>query len=680
MKKKRIHRILIIVLITLFYGNTLTLNYALDDRMVILESKYTIAGGWNAVKSIFTQDTFSGYFGNERTTVAGGRYRPMSQLSFMIECQLFGKKIKEQIGDVDDYYNLHNAENTKYFEHTLLPVVSHFMNVLYFILLCLLIYEVLSRIFQQYEGAKWIESLPFLTVVLFALHPIHTEVVANIKGRDEIFAMLGATGSLIFALCYVDKRKIGFLLLSFISFLFGIFSKENAVTYLAIIPLTLFFYDINHKKKQDYIVTLLPVLLATIFFVWVRSGVLGGLMPKDETFNVLNNPFIHSTRMQEIATVLLTWGIYFKLLLFPHPLTHDYYPNEIEIVNFSNLWVWLVLVGCAVMVCYALKKLKARSVISYAVLFFFITFSITSNLLFNIGTFMNERFVFIPSLGFALACAYGLYVMMRTKKEKLWKPAVALLVIVSSLYGGKTFARNFAWKDDATLFLTDVKTSSNSIKCNISAGGTMLQIWKKSHKERDKIAAYNYLENALRLDKHAINAHLLLGELLFLDGNVDGAYQAYKNATIIDPNYPLAIDNLKKMALAKEEVKLKSITELLEAAMAEQNEGKVMQALAEIDRYIQENPESLVAKNIKGNILGRGLGRLDDSIKMYEEVLAKDATFVSAWENMGIAYAIKKDFDKAETFFMKALELSPENENIKHNIRSMQQEKDHARR
>ena len=84
MKKKHLHQLIIIILIAICYGNTLTLKYALDDRMMILESKHTIDGGWKSVKSILTEDTFSGYFGNDKSIVAGGRYRPVSHLSFMI--------------------------------------------------------------------------------------------------------------------------------------------------------------------------------------------------------------------------------------------------------------------------------------------------------------------------------------------------------------------------------------------------------------------------------------------------------------------------------------------------------------------------------------------------------------------------------------------------------------------
>ena len=70
MKHKRVHQIIILTLIAIFYCNTLSLNFALDDRMVIMESQYTIEGGWNSVKSIFTEDTFSGYFCNMPTFVA----------------------------------------------------------------------------------------------------------------------------------------------------------------------------------------------------------------------------------------------------------------------------------------------------------------------------------------------------------------------------------------------------------------------------------------------------------------------------------------------------------------------------------------------------------------------------------------------------------------------------------
>ncbi|MBO6080879.1 MAG: glycosyltransferase family 39 protein, partial [Bacteroidales bacterium] len=381
MKKASLHRIIIAVLAFLVYANTLTLHFALDDRMVILESKYTIKGGWDSVKAIFTEDTFTGYFGSDHAIVAGGRYRPMSQLTYMIECQLFGKDIRERIGDLDDYYNLHNGDHEAYFYDTPLPFVCHLMNLLYFILLCLILYEVLARIFPQYEGTKWYQSLAFIAVLLFAVHPIHTEAVANVKGRDEIFAMLGAVAALWCSLKYVDTRKWYWLVVSLLVFTFGIFSKENAITFLAVVPLALYYLQSENKRPIDYLITLIPILIGSVVFLIVRAKVLGSMMQPDMTSNILNNPYVHSTRAEQIATTLITWGIYLKLLFFPHPLTHDYYPHQIAITDFSNPLVWLILVGCIALVGYAIWKLKKKTVPAFAILFFIITFSITSNLL-----------------------------------------------------------------------------------------------------------------------------------------------------------------------------------------------------------------------------------------------------------------------------------------------------------
>ncbi len=674
MKKHHLHQLIIILLIALCYGNTLTLNFALDDRMVILESKPTIDCDWNGVKSIFTEDTFSGYFGNDDAIVAGGRYRPMSQLTFLIEFKLFGKDIKQRIGDTSDFYNLHDSSHEQYFNDSALPVVCHLFNVVYFMLLCVLIYFTLDKLFRKYNGDKWYQSLAFIATVLFALHPIHTEAVANVKGRDEIFAMLGATAALWCCLKFLDKRQWWYLPLGLLSFAFGLFSKENAITYLAVIPLSIYYYDVPEKRKADYVWTLLPALAASIFFVIVRSRVLGGLMPEESSVNILNNPFLHSTRAQEVATVLVTWGIYLRLLLFPHPLTHDYYPHQIAITDFSNPLVWVILIGCVALVVYTAANLRKRSVIAFGAAFFIITFSITSNLLFNVGTFMNERFVFMPSLGFTLILGYWLYLLAKSDVKAIRTASLFLLAGVSFLYGLKTFTRNFVWKDDFTLFLTDVETSGNSIKCNVSAGGSYLQMWKDDHKERHKNLAYKHLHKALKLDSHALNAYLLLGELEYLNGNIKASFDAYSRALDIEPRNRLAQQNLQKTAMRLEDDEIKPINDLLEAGLRTQDPGKVQEAYSRICQYLEENPESLIAMNIKGNVLGRGFGQLDTSIKIYEEIIGRDSSFASAWENMGIAYAIKRDFPKAEKCLLQALHLSPDGENIKRNLFAMYME------
>ena len=675
MKNNRIHQIIIILLVALCYGNTLTLNYALDDRMVVMESKYTIQGGWEGIKSIFTEDTFNGYFANKEAVVEGGRYRPMSQLSFLIEMEIFGQDIKKKIGNVNDFFNLHNPDHEQFFVDSHLPMISHLFTILYFALLCLVIYKVLSMLFSQYEGKKWFQSLAFIATVLFVVHPIHTEAVANVKGRDEIFAMLGSMLTLWCSLKYVDTRKWWFIVLSFLSFLFGIFSKENTITFLAVLPLTLYFYQNEKKRTADYFVTLLPVIVGSFIFILARANAIGSIMPADQSGIILNNPFINSTKSEEIATVLFTWLIYLRLLFFPHPLTHDYYPCEIEITNFSNPVVWVVIVASVALVVYALLTLKKKKVPSYAILFFIITFSITSNLLFNIGTFMNERFVFIPSLGFTLLIGYGFYLLLQ-KDSKVWQcVSLAVLGVVCLLLGIKTFTRNFVWKDDFTLFLTDVKTSTNSIKCNVSAGGSYLQMYKKSLDTNERNLAYQHLYKAVSLDSTAVNAYLLLGELLFMDERYEESHFYFAEAARYAPGNIIAVENLKKLSLLLEDRELKPISDLLDEALRERSITKLNSAYRQVEDFLAEHPKSLIGRNLKGNMLGRGYGLLDSAIHVYEAVLADDPSFASAYENMGIAYAVKRDFVSAEACLLRAQQLVPDNMNVKNNLYSLYMDK-----
>jgi Flp pilus assembly protein TadD len=94
----------------------------------------------------------------------------------------------------------------------------------------------------------------------------------------------------------------------------------------------------------------------------------------------------------------------------------------------------------------------------------------------------------------------------------------------------------------------------------------------------------------------------------------------------------------------------------------------VDEAWREVNKILEKEPDNIVAKNVKGNVLGRGYGQLDEAIKIFKEIVDEHPDFSSAWENMGIAYALKKDFTNAERCLLKALELSPDNDNIKLNL------------
>ena len=107
----------------------------------------------------------------------------------------------------------------------------------------------------------------------------------------------------------------------------------------------------------------------------------------------------------------------------------------------------------------AILGLKKKSIISFGILYYAITFSIVSNILFPIGTFMSERFMYMPSIGWAIIVAFLIMKLSQLiKKEKYQSLSTALIIILITPFSLLTINRNTAWENDYILFTSDVKT------------------------------------------------------------------------------------------------------------------------------------------------------------------------------------------------------------------------------
>ena len=352
----------------LIYANTITHDYALDDAIVITDNQYT-QDGLAGLKGIFSYDTFYGFFKEEGKSklVAGGRYRPLSLATFAVEISIFGAS----------------------------PFVSHIVNALLFALCGYLVFYVLNEILQQIPNGAIIS---LFTAFIFAAHPIHTEVVANIKGRDEILAFLGSLMALYFAfVAFKSKKSMWHLPGAFCLFL-GLLSKENAITFLAIIPLSIYYFGGKSVTLKNITLNTLPYLLVTMLFLVLRNAVLGSDFGEG-SFELMNNPFLKWQNgvytpfnfAEKAATIAYTLGLYVWLLFFPFNLTHDYYPRHIPIITFDHFGAILSVVLYAIMIFYALKGLKSKNILSFGLSIYLINLSLVSNILFPIGTNMRRE-------------------------------------------------------------------------------------------------------------------------------------------------------------------------------------------------------------------------------------------------------------------------------------------------
>ena len=430
---------LILALVSLgLYAMSIPYEFVLDDQIVISDNDFT-KKGIAGIGDIFGNDSFTGYFGEQKDLVAGARYRPLSLAMFAVEYEIAG----------------------------LNPRIHHIVNLITYAFLILLTFRVLNVLLPRHKPTYWFLGIPFIAALLFAVHPVHTEAVANIKGRDEILAMLGAMGALYAVLRFAYRDSKPWLISSALIFFAGMMAKENTITFLAVMPLSLYFF--TEFKIRRWVLAVTPALIATIAYIAVRVKVIGFLFSENTSTDLLNNPFLEMNGAQKAATIMYTLGEYVRLLIFPHPLTHDYYPYHVPIMEWSDAGTLISLCIYLILGVLALLGLRKKWVLSFGILYFLATLSIVSNVFFPIGTFMNERFAFMPSLAFCFVAAYYGYTG-REKYPKLKWILPGLIALYFIGFTGKSLDRIPAWKDTFSLNQAGIKVSHNSARANCFMG------------------------------------------------------------------------------------------------------------------------------------------------------------------------------------------------------------------
>jgi tetratricopeptide (TPR) repeat protein len=637
------------------YANTLKLDYALDDTLLITGNEFT-KKGLEGIPDILTNDAFTGFFGKQKNLVAGGRYRPLSQIMFAVEYEIFGPN----------------------------PFPGHLFNVLLYVALALFLFHFLRKLLDPSDGPWWF-SIAFVASLFFIAHPLHTEAVANVKGRDEILTMLFVILAWHSSLRYIHRNQTIHLVWSGLFFFLALMSKENSLPFIVVIPLSFYFFRKGVSKKQ-ITMSILPLLITSAGFLALRYNALGFFLGGEKATELLNDPYLNATVAEKLATNLLTWGKYYSLLIFPHPLTHDYYPHFFSLKDFAHPAVLLSVLATLALAGYALAGIKKKHLLSFSILYFFITFSIMSNVAFNIGTFMNERFMFIPLLGYALGLAFLLRRWRETRIAARLPLYIGGLMLLA--YSIKTISRNPVWQDDYTLFTTDVRVSHNSIKCNVSAGGKSLEKYEKT---QDPVLRASLLAQAIPWLEKGVSLHPgylagweQLGKATYYDKDYERAWLCYQNCLQIKPDSESAKENLGLVALMAFQEKdypaaityLKQVRVLMPAeglyaarladAYIEMGEGD--KARLVLEEALAENPKDHLLLGKLGEFWGRYFGRLDRAEHYLLLALEGKPDYASALENLGIVYGMTGRLEQSLEALRKASVIEPENSRILTNI------------
>ncbi|MCW5906390.1 MAG: tetratricopeptide repeat protein [Chitinophagales bacterium] len=331
----------ILLLTVIAYANTLFNDYNLDDELVTRNHRLT-AKGFEAIGDIFKEPYYKDAMGYAY------EYRPIVLLTFAIEHQLFGES----------------------------PFVSHTINLLLYLILLIILYKTLCVLLVNMS-----HYVAFAITLLYALHPIHTEVVASIKCRDELLALLLGLLSLSFTLKFIDTSKWYWVPLSLIMLILGCLSKQSAIPFAVLIPIAL----ILTRNLSIYKLLLVSGLFSTAIY-----PVLNVNRPTDKLFFVLA-------------------AVFFSIFLFLLKNV-NYRQLANQITNLASKKTTDVFTGVITLQS-KIKLLKGHQKFEFKSIVFPLLLAIALTLLFQ----KVSRELMIGSL----ACCYAIAVFFLYKKQSL---------------------------------------------------------------------------------------------------------------------------------------------------------------------------------------------------------------------------------------------------------------------
>ena len=297
--------------------------------------------------------------------------------------------------------------------------------------------------------------------LLFAVHPVHTEAVANVVGMAELLAADLYLLACLLVIRNPGRMPPGPLLGTVLLFVLATLAKESAFTLPgAVLLVDCARRDLRVVHLRQYLAERGPLYgaLATAAGLVCagRAVVLGSVA---DPFPPLGAEVLEDGAVPRVWTVLGTWPVVFRLLFLPLDLSADYAPGVIGLAYGWTLVSVLGLIMGLAALCVAWvtwrtgamepRRLAARSA-GFGILWFVITVLPTSNLPFLTGVLLAERTLYLPSVGF---CAAFAWMLTGLRNENPRIGAAAVLVILAVFFC-RTVDRNPVWRDNAAVFST----------------------------------------------------------------------------------------------------------------------------------------------------------------------------------------------------------------------------------
>ena len=639
-------RLFLIITVLLIYGNSLKFSFTLDDDIFYLKHN-SVQQGVSNIGEFFSKGSMNEYDG----TLGSQPYRPLTLTFFALQKTLFDNS----------------------------PIAAHFLCVLLYILVILVLHKLLTRLLTGLHPYV----IGFICM-LFVVHPLHTEVVASVKSSDELLAALFgfmAWGS--FLDISTDKKLSSFISGALFLFL-ALLCKESAISFLVIIPLSL--YMIRKETIKESSISFLYLLLPVIIFLGMRYNA-NGAWGAPSTGKIIDNVLYGAQSLSELtATKMEILFYYLRLLLLPWPLNCDYSYNQVSLVGWNNIYAISGVVTYALLLATSFVFFKKKSLISFCILFFFISSAPTNNLFFINGATIGERFLFVPSVAVCILIPWLLSLLLHLDLHELSLKSkngfMGILAFLILIFGGLSYSRSQDWKDNISLFQKAVEQSPKSARSHYYLGSmymnSITENQDKSESEKiianaieefnetleiyptypqalynsglcyvmikDTVTAIERYRRAIDADPAAIPAINNLGVIYNSRGNLDSAKYYFEMAYKLDPDAKNSKANISAIYLY--------------IGINYQNKAEVDSAILFYRQSLAFDDKSLYAINNLSSLFIQK-SKLDSALFYLQKGYAIDSSSVMILESMGATYFMQKKYNDAISYAKKAFESQP---------------------
>ncbi len=480
-------------LVFVAYSNSFESGLVFDNAAIIGHDPRIRAATAETAGLIFTKEYWY-------PSTSSGLYRPLTTLSYLWNYSVLG-------------------DGTHPAGYHLVNLALHDANVvLVYALGCMIL-----------EGA----APAFALAALWSLHPLLTESVTNIVGRADLLAGFGVLAGLV---CYVrlsaGGNRLGWLAALVGAQFVGLFSKESG----AILPAVMILYDIARPRRESWRDRILPYVVLLIPFsayAYLRSQIDTHLVVRFS-----ENALVGAGFWTQRITAVKVIGKFLWLFVWPARLSADYSFNAVPLFGWrpwhlEDAKALLALAACAGLIAAAVHFRRLKPLFFF-VGFFLIALAPTSNLLFPIGSIMAERFMYLPTLGLC-GCVVVVAGQIKLQQPRIKWAALGALCLA---FGLRTYARNFDWRDSASLWSSAVDSYPDSARAHYNLGDALIQ-------GSDVTGAIAQFQAALRIRPDYANARISLANALSRDpAKLADAVAQYEAALRLDPGVATAHYNL----------------------------------------------------------------------------------------------------------------------------------------